>query len=170
MSILTRQCQQIGSSSRALITTDGENGEYQAHVSSLTLMAPPIPRENSSKKTPSRHFTHLSGSSVPWKLNCNPGSSHFRDSLVEKGGGHTRVNHVSTSHLGDIRALHLVQSLSGGDCSSIAMLYLHCPSSGVLHSHKSSKGPRMHVRRLEPLRLSGRPSHPYRDSIANIGG
>lgn len=28
----------------------------------------------------------------------------------------------------------------------------------------------MHVKRLEPLRLSGLSSHPYRDSFANIGG
>lgn len=86
MPILIRQCQQICSSSRALITTEGGNGEYQAHVSSLTLMAPPIPRENSSKQTPSRHFTRLPGSLVPWKLNCNPGSSHSRVSLVDEEG------------------------------------------------------------------------------------
>lgn len=110
----------------------GGNGEYQAHVSSLTLTAPPIPYESSSKQIPSCHSTRLPGSLVPWKLNCNPGSSHSRVSLVVWGGGaHSRVNGVSVSHLGDIRAPHLVQSLSRGGCSSIAMLCLHCPSSGV---------------------------------------
>lgn len=48
----------------------------------------------------------------------------------------------------------------------------NAPQAVWMYSHKPFKEPRMHVKRLEPLRLSGRPPHPHKGlaRLSNIVG